>query len=149
MKPGSSPVFGAPKSESGKRKLDISEDMAKLLVAHRKHQAELKMRYRDSYRDHGLVFAKESGSALGDPLQMNNLGQREFAKLVEEAGIRPIKFHGLRHTNATLALSAGVPSKVVSQRLGHGRTEVTMNIYAHALPSAQKEAAAKMASLLR
>jgi hypothetical protein len=39
--------------------------------------------------------------------------------------------------------------KVVSQRLGHGRTEITMNIYAHALPSMQKEAAAKMASLLK
>jgi len=149
VKPGSAPVFGDPKSESGKRTLDISVDTAKLLLAHRKHQAEFKMRYRDSHRDHGLVFAKETGSALGDPLQMNNLGQREFARLAKEAGVRSIKFHGLRHTSATLALNAGVPVKVVSHRLGHGRTEVTMNIYAHALPSAQKEAAAKMASLLR
>ena len=124
-------------------------DAAKLLAAHKKHQAEFKMRHRDSHRDHGLVFAKETGTALGDPLQMNNLGQREFAKLVEEAGVRPIKFHGLRHTSATLALNAGVPVKVVSHRLGHGRTQITMDIYAHALPTAQKEAAATMASVLR
>ena len=149
VKPGSSPVFGDPKSDSGRRTLDISVDTAKLLAAHRKHQAEFKMRHRDSHRDHGLVFAKETGTALGDPLQMNNLGQREFAKLVEEAEVRPIKFHGLRHTSATLALNAGVPVKVVSHRLGHGRTQITMDIYAHALPTAQKDAAAKMASLLR
>ena len=52
-------------------------------------------------------------------------------------------------TSATLALKAGVPVKVVAQRLGHAKTDITNDIYAHALPSMQKEAAAKMASLLR
>lgn len=62
---------------------------------------------------------------------------------------RPIKFHALRHTSATLALNAGVPGKVVSHRLGHGRTEITMNIYAYALPSMQKDAAARIGGQLR
>jgi integrase len=74
---------------------------------------------------------------IGDPLQMNNLGQREFAKLIEKAEVKVIKFHGLRHTSATLALKAGVPVKVVSERLGHKRTEITLDVYAHALPSMQ------------
>ena len=41
-------------------------------------------------------------NTLGDPLQMNNLGQREFAALIEAPGVRRIKFHGMRHTCATL-----------------------------------------------
>ena len=39
--------------------------------------------------------------------------------------------------------------KIVAQRLGHAKTDITNDIYAHALPSMQKDAAAKMASLLR
>ena len=46
------------------------------------------------------------------------------------------------------ALQAGVPIKVVQERLGHKRIEITLNIYAHALPSMQQDAEAKLAALL-
>jgi integrase len=36
-----------------------------------------------------------------------HIGDREFARLIKAAGVRRIKFHGLRHTVATLMLSAG------------------------------------------
>jgi len=62
--------------------------------------------------------------------------------------VRPISIHGLRHTSATLLLSAGVPAHVVQRRLGHRRIETTLNIYAHALPSMQQDAARRLASLL-
>ena len=70
-------------------------------------------------------------------------------ELIEASGVRWIKFHGMRHTSATLALKAGVPVKLVAQRLGHAKTDITNDIYAHALPSMQKDAAAKLSSLLR
>jgi len=47
------------------------------------------------------------------------------------------------------ARGLGVPVKVVAQRLGHAKTDITNDIYAHALPSMQKDAAAKLSSLLR
>ena len=62
--------------------------------------------------------------------------------------MRRIKFHGLRHTCATLLLAEGVPAKVVQERLGHKKIEITMNTYSHVLPSMQKDAATKLASLL-
>lgn len=46
----------------------------------------------------------------------------------------------MRHTHATLMLKMGVPVKVVSERLGHGSIELTLNTYTHLLPSMQFEA---------
>ena len=62
---------------------------------------------------------QSADSTLGHPLQMNNLGQREYATLIKTAGVTRITFHGLRHTCATLLLPARPPVHVVSERLGH------------------------------
>ena len=153
VKTGPEPLFGPPKN--GKpRIIDLGSQTVVLLAKHKAHQAEIKLANRTQYHDHGLVFAKEWGEMhrqtdrLGDPLQMNNLGQREFAKLIEKAEVRPIKFHGLRHTCATLLLQAKEPVHVVKERLGHKRIEITLGIYAHALPSMQQNAAATLAAVL-
>ena len=50
----------------------------------------------------------------------------------------------LRHTYATLALSSGVPLRVVSDTLGHCRSSVTIDTYAHVLPSQERTAADAM-----
>ena len=52
----------------------------------------------------------------------------EFARLIKQAEVRRIKFHGLRHAAATLALLAGVPVEVVSYRLGHAKTQITLDL---------------------
>ena len=153
IKPGPSLVFG-PLKNGESRTISIATETAILLRKHKAHQAELKLANRAHYHDHRLVFAKEwehlrrHGDTLGHPLQMNNIGQNEYQRIMKAAGVRPIKFHGLRHTCATLLLQAGVPIKVVQERLGHMRIEITLNIYAHALPSMQQDAAAKLAALL-
>jgi integrase len=59
-----------------------------------------------------------------------------------------IRFHDLRHTHATLLLKAGVPLKVVSERLGHATPAFTMAVYQHVLPGMQAEAASVFASLI-
>jgi integrase len=146
VKPGHEPIFGPPKNGQA-RTVYLSPQVLALLRKHKATQATLKLQYGTAYQDHGLVFAKE-GPEFGPPLQINNLGQREYRKLITAAGVRAIKFHGLRHTCATLLLKAGVPVKVVSERLGHKKIEMTLNIYAHALPSMQQDAAAKLADVL-
>jgi integrase len=91
------------------RPIDIAAETVELLQAHKAHEAALKMRYRQDYRDFGLVFAKEptdagrrSADVFGTPLGTNNLAEREFARFVAVAKVRPITIHGLRHTCATL-----------------------------------------------
>jgi integrase len=108
LKPGRHPVFGPTKTDTG-RTVDVGDETVALLRAHRKAQAELKMRNRQAYQDLGLVFAKEWGDlhgredSLGLPLQSNNLGQREFAKVLAAAQVRRITVHGLRHLGDAVA----------------------------------------------
>ena len=64
------------------------------------------------------------------------------------AGVRRISIHGLRHTCATLLLSAGVAPHVVRDRLGHKDIETTLTIYAHCLPGQQGDAARRLGALL-
>ena len=59
-----------------------------------------------------------------------------------------ITLHDLRHTRATLLLKAGIPVKLVSERLGHSNPSFTVTVYQHVLPGMQAEAAAKFAELL-
>lgn len=76
--------------------------------------------------------------ATGKPLLINNLGDREFTKLQTLAKVKRLTLHGLRHTCATLLLSAGVPPNYVSERLGHKDPTITLKIYAHAIPSGEE-----------
>jgi integrase len=56
--------------------------------------------------------------------------------------------HALRHTHATLLLSANVHPKIVSERLGHATVGITLDTYSHVLPSMQEEAAKKLDAML-
>ena len=111
------------------------------------------MANRKVYHDHGLVFAQaweqhtSKKSYLGAPLHEMWLNKRLKA-FCETGKVRAIKAHGLRHTSATLLLAAGVAPHVVQRRLGHKKVEMTLNLYAHVLPSMQADAATRLASLL-
>jgi integrase len=153
-KRGAEPVFG-PTKTGAPRTINVGAETIRLLREHKRKQAELHMRNRTTYHDLGLVFAKEWGDlhgredSLGLPLQANNIGGREMARVLKAApGLRRIKFHGLRHTCATLLLGAGEPVHVVAARLGHRNPTVTLTIYAHALPGMQQQAARTLEALL-
>ena len=70
-------------------------------------------------------------------------------KHVKDSGLPRIRLHDLRHTHATLALAAGIHLKVVSERLGHSTVAFTTDVYTHAIPSMEAEAAETIANLVR
>ena len=69
-------------------------------------------------------------------------------RLATKAGLPPIRLHDIRHSYATAALTAGVPTKVVSERLGHSDVMITLSAYQHVLPSMQEEAADRVANVI-
>jgi integrase len=152
IKVGPNPIFGDTKN-GRPRTITINPETVALLRAHRSLQLETKLENRAYYHDYGLVFAKDwrevtrRYDTLGDPIQMNSIG-KQFDKLIAAAGVNRITFHGLRHTCATLLLQAEAPIHVVSERLGHRAIGITLEIYAHVLPSMQKDAADRLRGLL-
>jgi integrase len=67
----------------------------------------------------------------GQPLPAQTFYSRRWLPMRERAGIRPISFHALRHTAATLALEEGQPAHVVAAMLGHASVATTLRLYAH------------------
>jgi hypothetical protein len=63
-------------------------------------------------------------------------------------GGEPCRLHDVRHSYAPAALAAGIPAKVVSERLGHASIAITMDTYSHVLPGLDGEAAGTVARLI-
>lgn len=68
--------------------------------------------------------------------------------VTELAGLPRIRLRDVRHSYATAALAAGVPAKVVSERLGHATIAITMDTDSHVLPGLDAEAAGTVARLI-
>lgn len=71
-----------------------------------------------------------------------------FERICRRAGVRVVRLHDVRHTHASLLMAAGVPVKVVSERLGHASPTFTIETYQHVLPGMQAEAAKLFEHLL-
>ncbi len=113
------------------------------LRAHRSRQEEQQKEWGSVYKDSDLVFRREDGS----PVHADSFTQA-FDAEVRRSGLPRIRLHDLRHTHATIALRAGIPVKVISERLGHENPAFTMKQYAHVLPGMQAEVAALVAALV-
>lgn len=100
-------------------------------------QAEERLRVGAAWEDNDLLFANEVGRTIA----AGNLLRRSFEPLLKRAGLPRIRFHDLRHTNATLLLEQGIHPKIVSERLGHTRISTTLDLYSHVTPAMQRQAA--------
>ena len=74
---------------------------------------------------------------------------KEFIRLRRDAGIPHCRLHDLRHFMATEMLAAGVAIPIVAARLSHARASTTLNVYAHAVPGGDRDAAEQIGALLR
>jgi integrase len=135
-------IHSTPKSH-GARVIDLDAETVNQLRAHRRRQGEERAEWGVDYQDQDLVVAKENG----EPIHPHTFSQA-FERLIEKHGLRKIRLHDLRHTHATLALKAGVPVKVISERLGHESPAFTLKQYAHVIPGMQAEAAAQVAAMI-
>ena len=137
--------FTEPKTSRSRRTIPLPNSMIAALVEHKRRQSEERLRLGSEWQDHGLVFT----TSLGSPLNISNLTAKHFKPALDRAGLpRTIRLYDLRHTCATLLLSAGENPKVVSERLGHASVTLTLDVYSHVLPDMQKAATDKLENLL-
>lgn len=128
-----------------KQFFNLSLHNLRTLVAHRLQQAEERLKAGADYQNHDLVFAANEGT----PIMIRNLVRRHFKPRLKRANLKEsIRLYDLRHSCATLLLSAGENPKVVSERLGHASVSLTLDVYSHVLPTMQEAASQKLESLL-
>jgi integrase len=113
------------------------------LRQHQARQAADRAAVGPAYEDSGLVFTHLDGSPI-HPQRFSDW----FRQHLRAAGLPAIRLHDLRHSYATAALAAGIPAKVVSERLGHATIAITMDTYSHVLPGLDEQAAATVARLI-
>jgi len=106
----------------------------------------------------GLAIWSKGSVKLSDPeLANENIrGERGRSpiltclnQMLAKTTLPRIRFHDLRHAHATHLLSSGVHPKVASERLGHSKVGITLDLYSHVLPGMQADAAARVDEALR
>jgi integrase len=146
-------VENEPKTKASERAVPLIPAVARLLIAHRQRQDEVRQQAGKAWKEHDLVFSNRLGGFL---LSTNT--REEFYRLLDKANNTPnesgellslpdIHIHDLRHTASTLWQSLGISEKVAQEWLGHSSLEMTRFVYTHVIPSWQKEAAERINAL--
>jgi integrase len=112
--------FVEPKTRAGVRVLELSVPLVAELKAHQERSG-----------GKGLVFANGNGKALNP----SNVRRDIWLKLVKRAGVRALDLYSLRHTFASIGRTAGESAFNMARFLGHSRSVLIDQVYAHSLQS--------------
>ena len=116
------------KTKSSLRSLPLVSNIREKLLALREQQKENRRVCGNCYskKYDGYVFVDAMGNIFNPRSVTAN-----FSKLLEQNGLRHIRFHDLRHSCASLLLANDVPLKQIQEWLGHSDIGTTANIYSH------------------
>lgn len=129
---GKGATLTTPKTRASVRRIHVSTSLIEILQA---------LPHKD---ENSFVFHTKNETLIA-----NSDIQYYFNALKKKSNIdKPLHFHDLRHTHATLLIMAGVNIKTVSTRLGHASVSITLNRYTHALPQQDKEASEMICGML-
>lgn len=136
-------ILKEPKTKAGRRTLSMSPDVAKILKAWRAEQNTERLKLGELWQDSGAVFTQWNGVRLHVESPT-----RWFSRFLKRHDLPHIRFHDLRHTGASLLISAGLDVETVKKRLGHSRASTTMDIYGHAYQKNDERASLMMQEIL-
>ena len=109
------------------------------LRRHRIEQARELLRIGIRHDGESFVYAREDGQ----PMQPRSL-THAWDQFRARTTLPRIRFHDLRHSHATHLLASNVHPKIASERLGHAKVGITLDLYSHVLPGMQADAAARV-----
>lgn len=116
------------KTDSSLRTMPLVTNFREMLLAKKEKQEHYRKLCGRSYCKEYLdyIFVNEMGERW-KPRYLSD----GFKRILEQNGLRRIRFHDLRHTCASLLLANDVPMKKIQEWLGHSDFSTTANIYAH------------------
>ena len=125
---GKCEIVCADRAKSSLRSLPLVSNIREKLLALREQQKEDRRVCGNCYskKYDGYVFVDAMGNIFNPRSVTAN-----FSKLLEQNGLRHIRFHDLRHSCASLLLANDVPLKQIQEWLGHSDIGTTANIYSH------------------
>ena len=129
----------SPKTEAGIRTVTVSQTVLNLLKRYKNQQRENRLKFGTAWKNEPYVFLHDDGSAI-----YPNRPYVWFTNFLQRHNLPKITFHQLRHTNASLLISAGQDVVTVSGRLGHSDKSITLNTYSHIIRSKEAQVANKM-----
>ncbi|SHF75840.1 Site-specific recombinase XerD [Desulfofundulus australicus DSM 11792] len=141
--PGRGQFTKEPKTEESRRVVTLPPSVMSLLKEYKRHQAQERLKVGDLWQGSDRLFTTWDGR----PMHIDTIS-KWFPAFLKRHNLPPLPFHGLRHTHASLLIGQGVHAKTISARLGHSNISTTMDIYGHALKSADREAAEKLDGIL-
>lgn len=126
----------SPKSTRSVATVPMPEPLAEMLVS-----------YLGSWRpnEKRLLFSNRRGN----PYSENKVVQMRLWPILDALSIPRCGMHAFRHSHASLLVSNGASPKVAQAQLRHADVSTTMRAYAHVLGSEQRDAAEKVARILR
>jgi integrase len=133
-----------PKTATSRRAVPLLPATVEALRWHRTRQEAERLVAGAGYRDLGFVFADERG----EPLRADVVYKVHFRRACRMAGVPGLTLYQCRHSAATLMLEAGVPLKVVQERLGHATITLTADTYSHVSASLQQRAVEEFAAYM-
>lgn len=74
---------------------------------------------------------------------------RRFERLQVQLGLQSFRFHDLRHYNASVMISLGIPTMYITRRLGHSSDDMVQRVYGHLLHDKQEEVNRQMSAFFR
>lgn len=144
-------IISGLKTEGSYRELPISDVLAEKYKKHIKLQQKNKLKYGPFYqkntfndREYNLIFTWENGKAIIP----SNFLQRLKRLCAKHKINKNIRWHDLRHTNATLLLEGGVDMKTLQERLGHSLMQTTSDTYLHVTEKMNRKATDVISNLM-
>jgi len=125
--------LGATATESGMRRIDMSDQLIEELMRHRNEQKK-KAVVDGKGDDVGNLIFNHYGSFY-DPKYV----RRRYKRILAHAGIRELKLRDTRHSFANILLTTGHSIYYVKEQLGHKSIKTTVDIYGHLIPNKNRE----------
>lgn len=141
--PGAGQKVKTPKNETSIRKISIPRSLITLLNYYKLQQNGEAADAGDIWAGEDWIFTKWDGK----PMHLDTI-TKWFPEFMNRHDLASVNFHAIRHTAATLLINQGLNVRALSARLGHANSSTTLNIYSHALRSADEQAAEMMENII-